>query len=172
MSIVGHTISRITCLTLLALAVVCASATKLGAENVVPPYNPAGAGQITLSQGQLFRDGQPWHAKGVVLIARLAPPKLRSRSSQEAQQAAAAFSPETLLAVQRFGADTVRFAVSQGALGLAPRSGAGPAHRSPVGNHLFAVSAARSGAQDARIPADRERRRPRYSRAACTKTSD
>jgi endoglucanase len=73
---------------------------------------PAGAAQnvISVRANMLTRDGAPWIPKGVSLVAFVAPDAyLRTEFSKAHRR----FGPDELKAIARFGADLVRFQVSQ-----------------------------------------------------------
>jgi hypothetical protein len=73
------------------------------------------AGEVTVEGNRFYRDGAPWVAEGVTLVGLLTPEaRLKDRPTYAA--ARAAFGPGMLGEVERFGADLVRFQVSQYAL--------------------------------------------------------
>jgi endoglucanase len=77
------------------------------------------AQDVTVEGNRFLRDGKPWVAEGVTLVG-LVSPEGRVRDKPTYAAARAAFGPGMLGEVRRFGADTVRFQVSQTALD--PRS--------------------------------------------------
>jgi hypothetical protein len=77
------------------------------------------AGDVRVEGNRFLRDGKPWIAEGVTLVG-LVSPEGRLRNKPTYAAARAAFGPGMLGEVRRFGADTVRFQVSQS--GLDPRS--------------------------------------------------
>lgn len=76
----------------------------------MPLSAAAASGQISLAGATLLRDGRPWLAKGVVLIGRLTP---AAEVGGDFKKARAAYGPAELDAIKLFGADTIRFQVSQ-----------------------------------------------------------
>ncbi|MBE7158695.1 MAG: cellulase family glycosylhydrolase, partial [Rhodospirillales bacterium] len=74
-------------------------------------------GAVTVSGNTLLRDGTVWVSHGVVSIAFVAPPAAQSGVFLSAYQH---FSVDELKAMKAWGADTVRFQVSQP--GLDPQS--------------------------------------------------
>jgi hypothetical protein len=95
-------------------------------------------GAVSVEGNRFLRDGRPWVAEGVTLVGRVSP----DREADEVPAYAAArarFGPGLLGEIRRYGADTVRYQVSQG--GLDPRSPIhDPAYRDEV---LEAVALAR-----------------------------
>ena len=77
----------------------------------------AALGAISISGSQLVRDGRPWIPRGVVLVGRVAPAAVTRGKYAEAR---AQFGDRELKDIDRFGADLVRFQVSQG--GVDPQS--------------------------------------------------
>ena len=73
------------------------------------------AQEVTVAGNRFLRDGKPWVAEGVTLVGLVSPEKL-VRDKPTYAAARAAFGPGMLGEVRRFGADTVRFQVSQTAL--------------------------------------------------------
>jgi endoglucanase len=82
-----------------------------------PPAAGPGPGAVSVSGDQLLRDGRPWVARGLVSIAFVAPP---SAATGVFAQAYRHVGPAELAAMRAWGADSVRFQVSQP--GLDPRS--------------------------------------------------
>lgn len=76
------------------------------------------SGAITVSGTTLLRDGKPWIPKGVVLVGRVAP-AAETRPGPYAE-ARARFGDQELNDIARYGADLIRFQVSQG--GTDPKS--------------------------------------------------
>ena len=76
------------------------------------------AQDVTVEGNRFLRDGEPWVAEGVTLVGLVSPAGRENRPTYAA--ARAAFGPGTLGEVRRFGADLVRFQVSQ--TGLDPKS--------------------------------------------------
>lgn len=88
------------------------------------------AGDVSVEGNRFLRDGRPWVAEGVTLVALLTPEARRDRKPTYAA-ARAAFGSRSFEAVRRFGADLVRYQVSQYALD--PESKAyDPAYRNDV----------------------------------------
>jgi len=83
----------------------------------------AGAGRaaddVSVEGNRFYRDGAPWVAEGVTLVG-LASPEQRLGKRPTYAAARAAFGSGTLAEVERYGADLVRFQVSQA--GLDPKS--------------------------------------------------
>ncbi|HVH02022.1 MAG TPA: cellulase family glycosylhydrolase [Amaricoccus sp.] len=77
------------------------------------------SGDVSVEGNRFLRDGRPWVAEGVTLVG-LVSPERRVRDKPTYAAARAAFGDDMLAEVRRFGADTVRFQVSQA--GLDPRS--------------------------------------------------
>ena len=77
------------------------------------------AGEVTVEGNRFYRDGAPWVAEGVTLVG-LVSPAGRVANKPTYAAARAAFGSGMLGEVRRFGADTVRFQVSQ--TGLDPKS--------------------------------------------------
>ena len=96
-------------------------------------------GDVSVEGNRFNRDGVPWVAEGVTLVGLVSPEgQLGNKPTYAA--ARAAFGPSMLEEVKRFGADLVRFQVSQA--GLDPTSPIhDPAYRDEV---LAAVALARS----------------------------
>lgn len=96
------------------------------------------AGAVTVAGNQFLRDGEPWIAEGVTLVGLVSPDgQLGGKRNYAA--ARAGFGPGMLDEVRRFGADLVRFPVSQA--GLDPRSPIhDPAYRDRV---LMGIALAR-----------------------------
>ena len=98
------------------------------------------AGDVSVDGNRFLRDGRPWVAEGVTLVALLTPEARREKKPTYAA-ARAAFGPGTFEAVRRFGADLVRYQVSQYALD--PESKAyDPAYRDDVLAGIAATRAA------------------------------
>ena len=74
---------------------------------------------VTVEGNRFYRDGAPWVAEGVTLVGLVAP-RVGSHDKPTYAAARAAFGPDMLAEVRRFGADLVRFQVSQA--GLDPKS--------------------------------------------------
>jgi hypothetical protein len=97
------------------------------------------AQDVTVEGNRFLRDGEPWVAEGVTLVGLVSPEK-RVRDKPTYAAARAAFGPGMLDEVRRFGADLVRFQVSQFALD--PKSkGHDPGYRDEV---LAAVAQTRA----------------------------
>ncbi|MGB8410724.1 MAG: cellulase family glycosylhydrolase [Gallionella sp.] len=78
-------------------------------------------GVVSVVNGKLYRDDKPWVPKGVVLVGRLLPKQLHGDSHfAPLVKAAENFGSSELIGVKNFGADLVRFQVSQP--GLNPTS--------------------------------------------------
>ena len=75
------------------------------------------AGDVTVEGNRFLRDGVPWVAEGVTLVGFVAPEDQIGRAYGRAR---ALFGPELLDDIRAYGADVVRFQVSQ--TGLDPRS--------------------------------------------------
>jgi hypothetical protein len=75
----------------------------------------AGAAEVSVEGNRFYRDGAPWVAEGVTLVGLVSPEK-RVQGKATYAAARAAFGPGMLGEVERYGADLVRFQVSQGAL--------------------------------------------------------
>jgi len=72
--------------------------------------NPASAsGEISLQGTTILRDGQPWIAKGVGIVGRSLPAAFTRN-----KHARAIFGTDELESAKQFGADLIRFQVSQG----------------------------------------------------------
>lgn len=67
-------------------------------------------GAISVVNGQLERDGRAWEPHGLVDVAFVAPPKAATGVFATAYQE---FSPAEMTAARAWGADTIRFQVSQ-----------------------------------------------------------
>jgi len=65
------------------------------------------AGDVSVDGNRFLRDGRPWVAEGVALVALLTPEARREKKPTYAA-ARAAFGPGMLEEVRRFGADLVR----------------------------------------------------------------
>ena len=71
-------------------------------------------GVVSVVNGKLYRDDKPWVPKGVVLVGRLLPKQLHGDSHfAPLVKAAENFGSSELIGVKNFGADLVRFQVSQ-----------------------------------------------------------
>lgn len=99
------------------------------------PDSPAGAAlaapdDVTVEGARFLRGGQPWVAEGVTLIGLVAPEQeIAARAAYNS--ARQRFGPDMLAAVGDYGADLVRYQVSQG--GLDPQSSIyDPAYRGEV----------------------------------------
>jgi sugar phosphate isomerase/epimerase len=68
-------------------------------------------GEISVQGTTILRDGAPWVAKGVTLVGLVAPPALSRGNYAQARQQ---FGEDELKDVKSFGADLIRFQVSQG----------------------------------------------------------
>lgn len=91
---------------------------------------PGAADAVTVDGNRFLRGGVPWIAEGVTLVGMVAPD---SEITERAAYSAARkrFGPDMLQAVRDYGADTVRYQVSQG--GLDPQSPIyDPAYRDQV----------------------------------------
>ncbi len=77
----------------------------------------AADGEILVQGAQVLRDGEPWIAKGVTIVGVVAPQKRLGGPFIEAHRI---FGSSELEAAKQFGADLVRFQVSQG--GTDPQS--------------------------------------------------
>jgi hypothetical protein len=98
------------------------------------------AQDVTVEGNRFLRDGEPWVAEGVTLVA-LVTPEARMEKKPTYAAARAAFGPDMLEEVRRFGADLVRYQVSQYALD--PKSKAyDPAYRDDVLAGIAATRAA------------------------------
>src|ERR1700691_5757477 len=91
----------------------------------VPPYSPSGAGQLVVSKCSgrpcLTRDGVgPYRPKGLIVLGLATATSSRQLLTPTFQKIEQSFSTNTLLAVRKFGADSVRFNVSQ--VNLDPQS--------------------------------------------------
>jgi hypothetical protein len=80
------------------------------------PANAA-EGEISVQGTKILRDGKPWVAKGVTIVGIVAPQNQLGGPYVEAHRF---FGPAELDAAKLFGADVVRFQVSQG--GTDPQS--------------------------------------------------
>jgi endoglucanase len=88
------------------------------------------AGEVTVQSGTLMRDGKAWIPEGVVLVGFAAPPvALEKKDARrpkvaellgEVMEARKHYGPKMLDAIRQFGADVIRFQVSQP--GLDPNS--------------------------------------------------
>jgi endoglucanase len=98
------------------------------------------AGEVTVAGNRFYRDGAPWIAEGVTLVA-LVSPEARWEKMPTYAAARAAFGSGMLDEVGRFGADLVRYQVSQ--YGLDPKSkDFDPAYRDDVLAGIAATRAA------------------------------
>jgi hypothetical protein len=82
------------------------------------PYRPSGPGQVAVStcSGKpcLTRDGVgPYRPKGLIVVGLAAAASSRPLLNPVFRKIAQDFSMDTVLAIQQFGADSVRFNVSQ-----------------------------------------------------------
>jgi len=74
-------------------------------------------GTVSVANGRLFHDGEPWIPQGVVIVGRLLPKKPHGDTHFEPLITAAEnFGPAELEGVRKFGADLIRLQVSQPAL--------------------------------------------------------
>jgi hypothetical protein len=80
----------------------------------------ARAQDVTVEGNRFLRDGKPWVAEGVTLVGLVAPEGRLGKNRPNFELARAEFGAGTMGEVRRFGADLVRFPVSQA--GLDPRS--------------------------------------------------
>ncbi len=71
------------------------------------------AGTVEIRDGRFFRNGQPWLAEGVTLVGFVAPENLLRPAYANARKK---WGPQLLTNIKAFGADTIRFQVSQAAL--------------------------------------------------------
>ena len=69
------------------------------------------AGDITIKGNEILRDGQPWVAKGVILVGMVAPSEVIKGKFALARQH---FGTAELQAAKAYGADLIRFMISQG----------------------------------------------------------
>jgi len=98
---------------------------SLAGAQQLPPYSPSGAGQLAVStcSGKpcLTRDGVgPYRPKGLIVLGLVTATASRSLLTPTYQKIEQNYSANTLLAVRKFGADSVRFNVSQ--VNLDPQS--------------------------------------------------
>lgn len=97
-------------------------------------------GAVTVEGNRFLRDGEPWIAEGVTLVG-LVTPRARMAKMPTYAAARAAFGEDMLAEVDRFGADLVRYQVSQYALD--PKSkDYDPAYRDDVLTGIAATRAA------------------------------
>jgi len=82
-------------------------------------------GSVTVEGSRFYRDGAPWVAEGVTLVGLVSPAGLVANKATYAA-ARKSFGPGMLGQAKRFGADLVRFQVSQ--TGLDPKSKGYDAH--------------------------------------------
>lgn len=105
----------------------------------VPVAAAAAGGAVSVEGRRFLRDGRPWVAEGVVLVGRVAPAAAVAGSPAYAA-ARQRLDAGTFAAIRDYGADLVRFQVSQA--GLDPEApGHDPAYRGEV---LAAVAEARA----------------------------
>ena len=73
------------------------------------------AGQITMANGVLLRDGRPWAMKGVKLVGRVTPQSALDNGTvgHAIHVAHSRFGPQLPARIKAFGADTVSIEVSQ-----------------------------------------------------------
>jgi endoglucanase len=76
-------------------------------------YAVAAEGEIAINGTTILRDGRPWIAKGVTMVGRVAPAAV-TRAGTAFERARNQFDAQELAAAKRFGADLIRFQVSQG----------------------------------------------------------
>lgn len=72
----------------------------------------AAAGEVSVRGNEFLRDGKPWIAKGVGIVGRTAPAEFTKGKGY--LQARNQFGAEELESVRQFGANVIRFQVSQG----------------------------------------------------------
>jgi hypothetical protein len=77
------------------------------------PHSAIAQGDISVQGRTILRDGQPWIAKGVTFVGRVAP-AAATRAGHELAQARNQFGAQELQSAKQFGADLIRFQVSQG----------------------------------------------------------
>jgi len=77
------------------------------------------ASDVRIEGNHFYREGVPWVAEGVTLVGRVSP-EGETHGKPAYAAARAGFGPDMLAEVHRFGADLVRFQVSQA--GLDPKS--------------------------------------------------
>ena len=119
------------------------------------------AGDVTVEGNRFYRDGAPWVAEGVTLVGLVSPAAQLAHKPTYAA-ARAAFGPGMLDEVRRFGADLVRFQVSQS--GLDPKSqGHDPGYRDEV---LDAVALTRAAGLNVIVSMQWRGRRARRRRPA------
>jgi hypothetical protein len=75
------------------------------------PSPAAAAGDISVKGTAILRDGRPWVAKGVDIVGRTAPDAFTHGGDYK--HARAIFGADELEAAKRYGADLIRFQVSQ-----------------------------------------------------------
>jgi hypothetical protein len=98
------------------------------------------AQDVTVEGNRFLRDGEPWVAEGVTLVGLVSPEGRLGKNRPNFERARAEFGAGTMGEVRRFGADLVRFQVSQA--GLDPKSSIyDPAYRKEV---LDAVALSRA----------------------------
>jgi len=76
---------------------------------------PGRADDVSVEGNRFYRDGVPWVAEGVTLVGRISPAG-RVAGKPTYAAARAEFGSDMLDEIRRFGADLVRFQVSQAAL--------------------------------------------------------
>jgi len=81
------------------------------ALGALTPAAAASGGEISVQGTTILRDGGPWVAKGVTLVGRVSPAALSRGNFAQARQQ---FGEDELRDVKQFGADLVRFQISQG----------------------------------------------------------
>lgn len=77
----------------------------------IAPNQAAAAGDVSVHGAGILRDGRPWIAKGVGIVGRTAP--AAATKSKPYLEARAEFGANELNSVRKFGADLIRFQVSQ-----------------------------------------------------------
>lgn len=77
------------------------------------------AGTVEIKDGRFFRNGEPWIAEGVTLVGFVAPENLLRPAYASARKK---WGPKLLSNIKSFGADTIRFQVSQSSLDPASKN--------------------------------------------------
>jgi len=102
---VAYLIPRLWWIIGLALVVVCPPAAFADSTEA--------AGIVDVRGIEIFRDGRPWVAKGVVIVGRVAPVSVLQGPRDARRIARDRFGLAELQDIREFGADLVRFQVSQ-----------------------------------------------------------